>query len=103
MAMNRDLEIIESILFMHDPIGLNLTYNADEYRTEASAIMLRRPEAHTLEDVRRIVHEEFTRCFDSVIAGAAHRYDRVAEDIWWLWAPQGASTVPPLPGTAKSF
>lgn len=89
--MNCELELLESILFTHDPIGLNLRYNSDEYRPEALTIMLRRGEARSMEDVRRIVHEEFTRWFDPVIAGAQSRYERIAEDIWWLWAPQRTS------------
>jgi len=33
--------------------------NLDEYRAEAQTITLRRREARSVEDVRRIAHEEF--------------------------------------------
>jgi hypothetical protein len=49
--------------------------------------MLRRQEARSMADVQRIVHEEFARWFDPVIAGAESRYQHIAEDIWWLWEP----------------
>ena len=36
----------------------------------------------TVEDVRRIVHEEFVHWFDDDTAGPAGRYQTIAEELW---------------------
>jgi hypothetical protein len=72
-------------LFQHDPIGINFEDNSDEHRPEAETIALRRREAHSVDDVRRITHEEFVRWFDPKSAGPESRYQPVAEDIWRVW------------------
>lgn len=73
---------LEAILFQHDPIGINFEENSDEYRAEAETITLRRVQAHSVDDVRRIAHEEFVGWFDAQTAGPESRYQAVAEDIW---------------------
>jgi hypothetical protein len=95
---------IESLLFRHDPIGINFGDNQDEYRAEAETIVLRRAEARSVDDVVRIVHEEFVHWFDASIAGPEARYRAIAEDIWATWSNRSAqsgddernSTEPPV-------
>jgi hypothetical protein len=77
---------LEALLFDFDPIGINLVENTDEYRPEAETITLRLAEAATVDDVRRIVHEEFVRWFDENLAGPEDRYGAIAGDIWELWS-----------------
>ena len=77
---------IEALLFRHDPIGINFGGNADEYRPEAETIALRPPEARSVEDVRRITHEEFVKWFGHDTAGDQPRYASVARDIWAIWS-----------------
>lgn len=89
-----------AILFKHDPIGLNAGVNDDEYDPEVRTILPRLPEAHSAEDLRRIMHEEFDRWFnwgsnapgqpqihftDQDIAGPEHRYDAPARELWDAW------------------
>jgi hypothetical protein len=79
---------IEALLFQHDPIGLNFNHNTDEYRPEAESIVLRLPDAHSVEDVRRIAHEEFVRWFDPQLAGPEPSYNDIAQEIWHLWTAE---------------
>lgn len=81
---------LEALLFRHDPIGLNFEDNTDEYRAEAETITLRLPSAHSVDDVRRIAHEEFVRWFDQQLAGPESRYDGIAREIWHVWTSRGS-------------
>jgi hypothetical protein len=60
---------LEAILLQHDPIGINFDENTDECRAEAETITLRRTQANSVDDVRRIAHEEFVRWFDAETCG----------------------------------
>lgn len=82
---------IEAILFRHDLIGINFEENTDEYRAEAETITLRRAEAHSVDDVRRIAHQEFVRWFDEKLAGPEVRFDSVAQDIWRVFEGDGTT------------
>ena len=82
---------LEAILFKHDVMGIAFEENTDEYRPEAETIALRRTEARSLDDVRRIVHEEFVRWFDAPPAGPEVKYQALAEDIWRVWTRGGGS------------
>ena len=76
------------ILFRHDPIGITVKVrgkNYDEYAPEVSTILPRLQEAQSAEDLARITHQEFVRCFDARIAGVAADYCSVAQDIWEAW------------------
>ena len=77
---------LQALLFHHDPIGIAAENNLEEYRPEAQTITGRRREALSVEDVRRIAHEEFVRWFSADIAGPAERYQHIAEDIWAVWS-----------------
>jgi len=86
------VQAVEALLFRHDPGGINFGENLDEYHAEAQTIMLRLHEAHSVEDVRRITHEEFVRWFDADFAGPAARYQsRIAQEIWMIWSTSDGS------------
>jgi hypothetical protein len=74
-----------ALLFRHDPIGINFENNADEYETEAGTILPRLRGCGSVNDVRRVVHEEFVRWFDPSTAGPEESYSTIASDIWQLW------------------
>ena len=74
-------ERLNDILFAEDPVGLDFEGNTDEYEPEVGTILPRLRECGAVEDVRRVVHEEFVRWFDSA-AGPAELYQVIAERIW---------------------
>jgi hypothetical protein len=76
---------LEALLFRHDPMGINYETNLDEYRSEAETITLRRAEAKSVDDVRRIVNEEFIRWFDGVSVVRPDAFDVIARETWALW------------------
>src|SRR5215475_8865872 len=76
---------IAAALFEADPIHINFETNTDEYEPEAETILPRLHSATTVDDVERIVHEEFCRWFDAGLAGPRENYRPVAETIWNLW------------------
>ena len=76
---------IAALLFRHDPIGINFEDNTDEYHPETRTILPRLRTCQSSADVLRVVHEEFTRWFDSGTAGPAERYNQIAIEIWHLW------------------
>ena len=73
---------LEALLYRHDPIGIAFGDNRDEYSPEAGSIVPRLRGVETVEDVRRIVHEEFVRWFDHETAGPAARYQAIAAELW---------------------
>jgi hypothetical protein len=73
------------LLFRHDPAGINFEDNKDEYESEAGTILPRLRGCRSVEDARRVVHEEFVRWFDAGIAGPEERYAAIASEIWQLW------------------
>jgi hypothetical protein len=79
------LDEISSILFRHDPIGINFDDNTDEYDAEAATVLAGLHRCSRGEDVLRLVHREFTRWFGRDVAGPLERYEAPAADIWALW------------------
>ncbi|UOY01329.1 hypothetical protein [Blastococcus sp. PRF04-17] len=77
----RLLADVEASLYRHDPIGIADAENADEYSHEAATIVPRLRDVETVEDVQRIVHEEFVRWFSAEDAGPVDRYRAIAEEI----------------------
>jgi len=74
---------VSSILFRHDPIGINFETNTDEYDPEVGTILPRLKEANSEEDLIRIIHEEFVRWFNGDdLVGEPNRYKLIAGDIW---------------------
>ena len=78
-------EKVADILNRHDPIGLNVGEQRDEYEPEVGTILPRLKEARSEEELRRIIHEEFVRWFGTETAGPAPRYGSTASDIWKFW------------------
>lgn len=77
--------LLVALLFRHDPIGINFEVNPDEYDLETCRILPRLSGCESSDAVQRVVHEEFARSFDAVIAGPRERYSQVASEIWQLW------------------
>ncbi|WP_334121640.1 hypothetical protein [Glutamicibacter sp.] len=76
---------VEKLLFAADPIGINFDTNTDEYSPEAKSIVRRLPEVGSMDDLQRIIHQEFVHWFDADIAGSVEQYRSIAESIWNLW------------------
>ena len=79
----------------HDPIRLVFMglpadgfepENADEYEPEVGTILPRLMNIHSVEDICRIVHEEFIKWFGEQIAGPETRYRAIAQDMASLLA-----------------
>lgn len=77
-------EATVALLFRHDPVGMVLGNNKDEYAAEAGTILPRLNECQSAEDVLPIVYEEFLHWFSSA-AGPRERYAEIAAEIWELW------------------
>ena len=76
---------VAALLFRHDPVGINFDDNTDEYEPEVGTILPRLRGCHSAEDVRRVVHQEFTRWVDADIVGSELHYDKIATEIWERW------------------
>jgi hypothetical protein len=83
-------EGVSSILFKHDPIGLNFEENIDEYDPEARTLLPRLPKCSSAADVQNALHEEFVRWFAPDLAGSPETYADAAAEIWALWLARGA-------------
>lgn len=75
-------EELEQLLCRHDPVGIAGDTPVDEYRPEAESILPRLGEATGVDDVQRILHEEFTSWFTAEVAGPAEAYADAAREIW---------------------
>jgi len=76
---------LTAVLDRHDPIGI-AEAGPDEYALEAGTIAPRLRGTTSVDDVRRVVHEEFVHWFDEDTAGPAARYQAIAEDVRALLA-----------------
>lgn len=78
---------VETILFRHDPIGINFEDNKDEYDPEVSTILPRLKKAKSEKDVINIVYEEFVHWFGEDTAGNKDtaNYKEAAKEIWVAW------------------
>jgi hypothetical protein len=76
---------LESLLFRHDPVGINFDDNTEEYEPEVSTILPKLKTCASADDVCRVVHEEFVRWFDASTAGKPERYAAIGREIWQLW------------------
>jgi hypothetical protein len=72
---------LSEILFAEDPAGINFETNTDEYEPEAGSILPRLHNCKSLDDVNRVVHEEFIKWFDGT-AAFSEKYQNVAKRIW---------------------
>lgn len=74
---------ISEILFENDLQGINFGTNDDEYEPEVGTILPRLAETETIEDVQRVVYEEFGHWFGE--PGDIEDYAVVAKEIWAAW------------------
>jgi hypothetical protein len=74
---------VKAALDAADPIGLlEMGAPSDEYGLEVGTIVPRVAKATDLDEVTRIVHNEFVRWFDRDIAGPIASYEAPARAIW---------------------
>lgn len=73
---------IQDILFEHDPIGL-AKYGApnNEYSPESQTIAPQITNGMTVEEIAKVVFEEFVKWFNIKLVGDYDRYIRIARDI----------------------
>ena len=76
---------VSTLLFQHDPIGINFDTNTDEYDPEARTILPRLGACRSSADVLAVVLEEFHRWFGEDIHEHSAPYRQIAADIWVLW------------------
>lgn len=76
---------VAGILFELDPIGINFKSNTDEYEPEVGTILPRLRACRSVDDARKVTHDEFTRWFDRSTAGPESSYQTAAERIWAAW------------------
>jgi len=74
---------ISAILFENDLQGINFGTNDDEYEPEVGTILPRLTETETIEDIQRVVYEEFGHWFGE--PGDLEDYAVVAKEIWAAW------------------
>jgi hypothetical protein len=71
---------LSEILFEEDPVGINFGFNAGEYEPEAATLLPRLLDARSVDDVRKVVHEEFVKWFST--DSPPESYQVVAERVW---------------------
>jgi hypothetical protein len=78
-------DALSKLLFEADPIGINFETNTDEYEPEVGTIIPRLKQSQSVDDVRRIIHEEFCKWFDVETAGPIEAYGGIASKVWAEW------------------
>jgi hypothetical protein len=76
---------VTAILFRHDPIGINFETNADEYEPEVGTILPRLRECRDIDDLRRVIREEFGRWFSGDEESFEKHIPAIADDVWEAW------------------
>jgi hypothetical protein len=74
-------EFVLDLLFEVDPAGINFETNTDEYEPEVDTILPRLEGDKTVEDLQKIVYEEFMRWFGVETAGSAGNYLGIARRL----------------------
>ena len=85
VAYGELFDAVTALLFRHDPVGINLEDNTDEYEAEAGTILPRLNGCQSEVEVLQVVHEEFCHWFGVETAGTKKRYAAIASEIWQLW------------------
>lgn len=77
---------VAALLLRHDPIGINFDGGVpeDEYEPEVGTILPRLKSCSSIDDVLRVVHEEFVHWFGADTAGGPDRYREIATNLWAL-------------------
>ena len=76
---------VAALLFRHDPVGISFDDNTDEYKPEVGTILPRLRTCNSVDDVRRVVYQEFVRWFELSNAGPESAYTEIASEIWAVW------------------
>jgi hypothetical protein len=92
-------------IFHHDPVGINLEENTDEYDAEAERIILTlatTPKPRSVEQLQDMIHRVFVQCFGEKTAGPAPRYRPIAQEVWarrgnWPGGAPDSALPPPDP------
>jgi phosphatidylserine/phosphatidylglycerophosphate/cardiolipin synthase-like enzyme len=71
-------------MFKHDLVGINFDDNTDEYDAEAGTVIPRLASCSSVEDLARVLHEEFLAWFGAETAGEVSAYRALANEIWQL-------------------
>ncbi|MBI4497972.1 MAG: hypothetical protein HY689_08755 [Chloroflexi bacterium] len=76
-----------AILCRHDPVGVSDSNeeSAEEYAPEVGTILSRLPQHGSVEEFRRIIHEEFVQWFSPQTAGPETSYQAIAYEVWAAW------------------
>jgi RPA family protein len=80
------LKAITEILSRHDPVGISFREIDNKYEPEAKTILRKLDRCYSVEDVAKMVHQDFKSWFSPEIAGEAENYQKIAEEIWILWS-----------------
>jgi hypothetical protein len=100
-----EVDALSAILFHHDPVGINLEENTDEYDAEAERIILTlatTPKPRSVEQLQDMIHRVFVQCFGEKTAGPAPRYRPIAQEVWarrgnWPGGAPDSALPPPDP------
>ena len=84
---------LRACFFQHDPIGIDLGENVDEYDPEVGTVLPRLQSCGSATDVVTVLHEEFCKWFGAATAGPRERYEALAEDTWRIWSERRAQSV----------
>jgi hypothetical protein len=76
---------VSALFYRHDPKGINFGDNPDEYDLEAETILPRLRGCQGADDVHKVVHSEFVRCFDADTVGPPDRYTQISSELWQVW------------------
>ena len=75
-------EAVLKILFQHDPIGIcNHDTGASQYSIVVNTILPRLENMDSVEDVRKVIYEEFVYWFNSTGGRSANKYGAIAKEV----------------------
>jgi hypothetical protein len=75
-------DFLLALLFEVDPAGINFETNTDEYEPEVDTILPRLEGNQTVDDLQRLIHEEFVRWFAVERAGPPTKYSSIARRLY---------------------
>jgi len=82
-------EAVSGAMFKHDPIGINVEDDTDEYDAETGTVIPRLSTCRSPDDVASILSQEFQAWFGAETAGDIAAYKALAAEIWLLMMRRG--------------
>jgi hypothetical protein len=79
-------QAITRILGEHNPSGIAGKSNPDEYDLEAKTILRKLDRCDSVEDVTKMVYQDFKSWFFPDIVGEKDDYRKISEEIRVLWS-----------------